>query len=152
MDNNSTHKVKINWLPLNGAFRISHYIVKTSDNRIFNVSTDSDSIDIGDFVREDIEYSATVTGVDIAGNIGEESDPVFFILDSEYFQYTCIQTNYYLHLILHTNNQSNNCHMQSNILSYCFQNHLTVPSLLLSNMSWMMVTFTQSFLGKYVNI
>ena len=43
----------------------------------FHVSTDSEtSIDIGDFVREDIEYSATVTGVDIAGNIGEESDPV----------------------------------------------------------------------------
>ena len=32
-----------------------------------------------DFVMEDIEYSATVTGVDIAGNIGEESDPVFFM-------------------------------------------------------------------------
>ena len=145
--------MKITWFPLSATFRISHYIVKTSDNRIFNVSTDSEtSIDIGDFVREDIEYSATVTGVDIAGNIGEESDPVFFILDSEYFQYTCIQTNYYLHLILHTNNQSNNCHMQNNILSYCFQNHLTILSLLLSNMSWMMVTFTQSFLGKYVNI
>ena len=44
-----------------------------------------------DFVMEDIEYSATVTGVDIAGSIGEESDPVFFTLDSEYFQYICIQ-------------------------------------------------------------
>ena len=78
--------MKITWLPLSGAFRISHYIVKTSDNRNFNVNTDSEtSIDIGDFVRKDIEYSATVTGVDIAGNIGEESDPVFFTLDSEYF-------------------------------------------------------------------
>ena len=44
-----------------------------------------------DFVREDIEYSATGTGVDIAGNIGEESDSVFFTLDSEYFQYICLQ-------------------------------------------------------------
>ena len=97
--------MKITWFSLSGAFRISHYIVKTSDNRNFNVSTDSEtSIDIGDFVREDVEYSATVTGVDIAGNIGEESDPVFFILDSEYFQYICLQINYYLHLILHTNN------------------------------------------------
>ena len=51
-----------------------------------------------DFVREDIEYSATVTGVDIAGNIGEESDPVFFTLDSEYFQYICLQINYYLYM------------------------------------------------------
>ena len=92
IDNNGTRKVKIIWFPLSGAFRISHYIVKTSDNRNFNVSTDSEtSIDIGDFVREDIEYSATVTGVDIAGNIGEESDPVFFTLDSEYFQYICLQ-------------------------------------------------------------
>ena len=105
IDNNDTRKVKITWFSLSGAFRISHYIVKTSDNRNFNVSTDSEtSIDIGDFVREDIEYSATVTGVDIASNIGEESDPVFFILDSEYFQYICLQINYYLHLILHTNN------------------------------------------------
>ena len=47
MDNNSTHEVKITWFPLNGAFCISHYIIKTSDNRIFNVSTDSEtSIDI----------------------------------------------------------------------------------------------------------
>ena len=97
--------MKITWIPLSGAFHISHYIVKTSDNRIFNVSTDSEtSIDIGDFVREDIEYSATVTGVDIAGNIGEESDPVFFILDSEYLQYICLQINYCIYLILHTNN------------------------------------------------
>ena len=97
--------MKINWFSLSGAFRISHYIVKTSDNRIFNVSTDSEtSIDIGDFVREDIEYSATVTGVDIAGNIGEESDPAFFILDSEYFQFICMQINYYLYLIFITNN------------------------------------------------
>ena len=42
-------------------------------------------------MREDIEYSATVTGVDIAGNIGEESDPVFFTLDSEYFAIICLQ-------------------------------------------------------------
>ena len=55
---------------------------------------------------EDIEYSATVTGVDIAGNIGEESDPVFFILDSEYFQYICLQINYCIYLILHINNHS----------------------------------------------
>ena len=99
IDHNGTHQVKINWFPLSGAFRISHYIVKTSDNRIFNVNTDSEtSIDIGDFVREDIEYSATVTGVDISGNIGEESDPVFFTLDSEYFQYICLQINYYLYM------------------------------------------------------
>ena len=92
---------------MSGAFRISHYIVKTSDNRIFNVSTDSEtSIDIGDFVSENIEYSATVTGVDIAGNIGEESDPVFFTLDSEYFQYICLQINYCIYLILHVNNHS----------------------------------------------
>ena len=91
IDNNGTCKVKINWFSLSGAFHISHYIVKISGNRSFNVSTDSEtSIDIGDFVREDIEYSATVTGVDIAGNKGEESDPVFFILDSEYFQYICL--------------------------------------------------------------
>ena len=90
IDNNGTHKVKINWFSLSGAFHISHYIVKTSDNRIFNVSTDT-SIDIGDFEREDIEYNATVTGVDVAGNIGEESDPVFFTLDSEYFQNICLQ-------------------------------------------------------------
>ena len=97
--------MKITWFPLSGAFRISHYIVKTSDNRIFNVSTDSEtSIDIGDFVREDIEYSATVTGVDIAGNIGDESDAVFFILDSEYLQYICLQINYCIYLILYTNN------------------------------------------------
>ena len=106
IDNNGTHKVKINWFSLSGAFRISHYIVKTSDNRIFNVSTDSDtSIDIGNFEREDIEYNATVTGVDIAGNIGEESDPVFFTLDSEYFQYiyleiiTSIKYIYYKEII-----------------------------------------------------
>ena len=93
-------KVKINWFSLSGAFHISHYIIKTSDNRTFNVGTDSEtSIDIADFVREDIEYSATVTGVDIAGNIGEESDPVFFTLDSEYFQYICLQINSYLYLI-----------------------------------------------------
>ena len=78
--------MKINWFPLSGAFRISHYIVKTSDNRIFNVGTNSDtSIDIGDFAKEDIEHNATVTGVDIVGNIGEESDPVFFTLDSKCF-------------------------------------------------------------------
>ena len=76
---------------MSGAFHISHYIVKTSDNCNFNVGTDSETnIDIGGFVREDIEYSATVTSVDIAGNIGEESDPVFFTLDSEYFQYICL--------------------------------------------------------------
>ena len=115
--------MKINWFSLSGAFRISHYIVKTSDNRTFNVDTRSEtSIDIGDFVREDIEYSATVTGVDIAGNIGEESDPVFFTLDSEYLQYICLQINYYLYLILYENNQSvsNDCYMQNKILSYCF--------------------------------
>ena len=108
--------MKITWFSLSGAFWISHYIVKTSDNRIFNVSTDSEtSIDIGDFVREDIEYSATVTGVDIAGNIGEESDPVFFTLDSEYFQYICLLINYYLYILYIVYKQSlsvpNNCHM-----------------------------------------
>ena len=80
--------MKINWFPLSGAFHISHYIVKSSDNRTFNVGPDGKTnIDIADFVREDIEYNATVTGVDIAGNIGEESDPVFFTLDSEYSIY-----------------------------------------------------------------
>ena len=43
IDNNGTHKVKIIWFPLSGAFCISHYIVKTSDNRIFNVNTDSET-------------------------------------------------------------------------------------------------------------
>ena len=139
--------MKITWLPLTGAFLISHYIVKTSDNRNFNVNTDSEtSIDIGDFVREDIEYSATVTGVDIAGNIGEEGDPVFFTLDSEYFQYICLLINYYLYLILHINNHSqyqttDMC--KKVILIYCFQNHLIILILLLSNLSWMMLTFMQ---------
>ena len=120
--NNGTHKVKINWFSLSGAFHISHYIVKTSGNRIFNVSTDT-SIDIGDFEREDIEYNATITGVDIAGNIGEESDPVLFTLDSEYFQYiwfqiiTSIKCIYYkeiITIIYHI------YHMQNRMFSYCF--------------------------------
>ena len=139
--------MKINWVSLSGAFRISHYIVKISDNRFFNVSTDSEtSIDIGDFVREDIEYSATVTGVDIAGNIGEESDPVFFILDSEYFQYICLQINYCIYLIFHINNHSQYhtiAMCKKVILIYCFQNHLIMLILLLSNLSWMMLTFMQ---------
>ena len=122
INNNGTHKVKINWFSLSGAFHISHYIVKTSDNRIFNVSTDT-SIDIGDFEREDIEYNATVTGVDIAGNIVEESDPVFFTLDSEYFQYICLQIItsikciYYKEII---NIIYQIYHMQNRMFSYCF--------------------------------
>ena len=72
--------VKIKWSSLSGAFRISYYIVKTSDNRTFNVNETSINID---FIIGDNEYAVTVTGVDITGNIGEESDPVFFILDSE---------------------------------------------------------------------
>ena len=96
--------MKINWVSLSGAFRISHYIVKTSDNRIFNVSTDSEtSIDIGDFVREDIEYSATVTGVDIAGNIGEESDPVFFIQAVSTFNIFAYKY-YYLYILITNSN------------------------------------------------
>ena len=142
------HKVKINWFSLSSAFRISHYIVKTSDNRTFNVGTDSEtSIDIGGFVREDIEYSATVTGVDIAGNIGEESDPVFFTLDSECLQYICLQINYYLYLIFciqtitHCTKQLSLTKQDINLLLFCFdQNHLIIPSLLLSNLSWMMIT------------
>ena len=75
-----SHRVKIDWLSLSGAFRISYYIVKTSDNRTFNVNETSINID---FIIGDSEYTVTVTGVDITGNIGEESDPVFFTLDSE---------------------------------------------------------------------
>ena len=95
--------MKINWVSLSGAFHISHYIVKTSYNRI----------DIGDFVREDIKYNATVTGVDIADNIGEESVPVFFTLDSEYLQYICLKINYCIYLIYCIQSLSvpNNCHM-----------------------------------------
>ena len=136
--------MKINWISLSGAFRISHYIVKTSDNRTFNVGADGKTnIDIGDFVREDIEYSATVTGVDIAGNIGEESDPVFFKLDSEYLLLIYFPEN--ILLLIFCIQKLLLVHIKQDIklLFYFDQSHLIILGLLLSDLFCMMLTFMQ---------
>lgn len=74
--------VTITWKSLSSTFRILYYIVSTSDNRYIKVNGTKTCVEMKFNVSTQKQY-VTVTGVDYAENVGEESDRYYFILDSE---------------------------------------------------------------------
>ena len=74
--------VAITWKSLSSTFRILYYIVNTSDNRTKKQIGTKTCVEMKFNVGTQ-EHYVTVTGVDFAEKVGEESDRYYFILDSE---------------------------------------------------------------------